>query len=993
VSTDRRRPWCVLMVGLTLCSAAFAMPAAVPGPAIAIFSDSDFPYFCAPPGLTGPDMQAWFTRLGLRADLLDSNALADPQRFSAEKYAALIHLYGNTFPEDAADNLRRFHQSGGSLISAGVPFCHPCRRTGVADWAWVTGAKDQAEVTAEAAHSGKWGIKIAKGSPGWSGLQQIARIPAKPGETFTLGGWAKTLDTGGGPQADALLLRYWDAGGRFLGQEGPSLPSPGGDWSFVSANVTTPPQTAAVDVILVLWKPPATVWIDDVVLVRGQLPAGSPVSPVGNLLPNPGFEQPGGDWKDLGHVEFFGHDRLGTGGFYTSAGPRGELLYHADADPLSLAALDWPRWQRLYRDGALGATQALNPASLPPEDKVVPIVEFRDPAGTWPVITLIRHGCPQFAGAVDVWAGAALFASGDLDAVLAQREVFGRAALYALRQRGITPAADLLARADRFYRASALPAGIIPHTAQRGFDGVFPKCPLPARKLCVVDASALPLDEKLALVSLQGVINARQPRLYLVTDRTDAKSGSPTVEERWLDWMKARGDIAEIERMSDPWSLLKRWKDEIRGAVITDPDLPTSVNIATMICGLDHAVMVSPELARRLRLPVIADLRGRWHTNVAAYEWAIANLWPRLNHNLLGIMYPEWVRPRDYLIAQKAFCFWITGAKDARPGVASPLEETAVISRLLAEAPVNIGVLGAPWAGDGVGIQEGPGVTLLSTYAKFLSWSAETGNLSVHSGTQPPQFRRELPPAPPLDRTKVYLSFMVSDGDAPINWYSFFLTRYWDDPVHGRFPLAWSLGPTTYDLMPDLMDYYYHKAGPNDTFVCACSGVGYCYPGPYASRYEHPDRVFKGFLDLTGQYMRRLDERGLWTHSADSERLRRYAAGLPGLQYFLPDYGLQPDTTPANATVTVDGVPAFHAIAGFDPKGDSDRALELIVSDIRRNTPPQRPAFLNAFVQCYPCSPTVLQQVLDQLGPDYVPVLPEHLATLYKTAAERQPGQ
>ena len=38
--------------------------------------------------------------------------------------------------------------------------------------------------------------------------------------------------------------------------------------------------------------------------------------------------------------------------------------------------------------------------------------------------------------------------------------------------------------------------------------------------------------------------------------------------------------------------------------------------------------------------------------------------------------------------------------------------------------------------------------------------------------------------------------------------------------------------------------------------------------------------------------------RGLWTHSADRTQLRRYVAGLPGLQYLLPDYGRLPTTAP-----------------------------------------------------------------------------------------------
>ena len=971
-------------------AALFALTAlpALAAPKIAIFNDGDFPYWGAPSGLTGPDMQTWFARLGLSADLLDDDALGDPQRFNAEKYAAYIHLYGNTFPESAGENLRRFHEHGGSLISAGVPFCHPCRRTGAFGWSWVGWGPDQDEIAQEAAHSGALGIRISKRLDAWTGIQQTEKLPAKAGETFTVGGWVKTTDASAGRKPDELLLRYWDKGGRFLGQTGPQLPASNKDWQFISQSVTTPPDTAQVDVVLALWKPSATICVDDLVLVRGEIPADPTTAAKANLLPDPGFERGGGEWKDLGHVEWFGHDKLGTGGFYTSTGARGELLYQASADPLSLAVLDWPSWQRRYLTGTW-PTQALNPTTLPAEDKIAPIVAFKDAAGTWPLVALIKHNCAQFRGTIDAWAGTSLFYSDGNGGSLPQREAFGRAALYVLQERGLlTGKADLLRRADAAYRAALPPANLKPVAAQRNYDGVFPKCNPPARKLIVADVSGLALDEKLAFTSLEGIINGRQPRLYLVTDQYGTEGGKLTVDERWLEWLKTRGDIEGSERPTDPWSLLTKWPGEVKGAVITDPDLPATINIATMICGLEGAVMLSPRLAKEHKLPVVADLRGRWKTNVAAYQWAITNLWPRLNHNLLGLMWPDWTRPRDYLIAQKAFCFWITGPKDAKPGVASPLEETALIAKFLGQIPTNIGTLGAPWAGDGVGIQEGPGVTLLSEYGKFLAWSAETGNLSVHSGTKPPVFKRPMAPAPTLDRSKVYLTFMVSDGDAPINWYGFFLIRYWDDPVRGQIPLVWSLGPTSYDLMPNLLDYYYRKSGTNDSFVCACSGVGYCYPNIYGSRYAQPERLFQGYVDLTRQYMGRFDERGLWTHTADPERLRQFAAGVPAMQYFLPDYSRQPDTTATNATGTISGIPSFRAVVSFDPKGGPEQALKLIVDDIRKYTPPQRPAFLNAFVQCYPCSPTLLKQVLDQLGPEYVPVLPEHLAELYKAAGK-----
>jgi hypothetical protein len=967
------------LAAVLLC--LIAPGAAHGGPAIAIFNDPAFPYFDAP-NLSGPDMQAWFARLGVKADLLDADKLADPRILNTRNYAALVCLPGNTFPSIAAENLRRFHTHGGGLVSTGVPFCHPCRQTGARGWTWAINGRDTAEITPEAAHSGSYGVRIVKAGVSWSGMILGSRIPARPGETFTLGGWARTRDRNGSPQTDAILLRSFDASGRFLGQTGPDLPPSGPGWSFVSAKVTTPPGTASVDVIVVLWKAPASVWLDDLVLVRGELRPGAP-----NLLPNPGFEQAGGEWTDLGHVECFGHDKIGTGGFHNTGRPT-DFVYHAGADPLGLQALGWEARRRAVLAARLPFVQTLDPASLPAGDTVAPIVEWKDASGAWPVVALVRHGCSQFPNAIDVWAGVGLFYGGTVEDLLAQREVLGRAALYILAKRGgISQRADLIRRADAAYRAMLPKSALTPVKEMRAGNAVFPSSARPARHIVAADVSRLSLNEKLLLASLEGVINSKQPRLYLITDHAGV-TAKPTPEERWLAWLKERGDVDVIERAPDPWSLLKRWPGEVKGVIITDPRLPASVSIATMMCGLNHAVMAPAALAKRLKLPVIADLRGRWKTNAEADRWAIQRLWPRLNHDFIALMWPGWVWPRDYIIAHRGFCFWISGVKDAVPGVGSPLEETLAISELLAKAPVNIGTIGAPWAGDGVGIQEWPGVSLLSVYGKFMVWSAETGNLSFHAGTKPPLFRHAIPPAPALDRSKVYLTFMVSDGDAPINWCGFFLTTYWDDPVRGTIPLAWSFGPTGADLMPDLMDYYYRKAGPNDTFVCACSGVGYCYPNAYATRFTHPKQILNGFLSLTHEYMRRVDERGVWTHSANADMLNTYAGSLPGAKYMLPDYGVQPDTTIENMNAVHDGIPSFRAVCGFDAKGDSEVARRLMVADIRRFTPKTRPAFLNAFVQCYPASPTVIKQVLDDLGPEYVPVLPEHLAELY-TQAQR----
>ena len=88
------------------------------------------------------------------------------------------------------------------------------------------------------------------------------------------------------------------------------------------------------------------------------------------------------------------------------------------------------------------------------------------------------------------------------------------------------------------------------------------------------------------------------------------------------------------------------------------------------------------------------------------------------------------------------------------------------MEQLFARMPVNIPVMSYPWAAKDVGIGEGPGVTLFAEFGKYLVGSIDCSNLSVHSGIRVPQFRQKpMPRLPAEDRSKVYVSFVISDGD------------------------------------------------------------------------------------------------------------------------------------------------------------------------------------------------------------------------------------
>ncbi|MEU6718854.1 GxGYxYP domain-containing protein [Nonomuraea sp. NPDC046802] len=149
-------------------------------------------------------------------------------------------------------------------------------------------------------------------------------------------------------------------------------------------------------------------------------------------------------------------------------------------------------------------------------------------------------------------------------------------------------------------------------------------------RLDVADVGTLHGNDQLLLTTLQGVVNRRGPRLYFTFD-------NPQHDLRWLD-----GTGAAVTRHDRPLDLVARYRNEVRGAILHDPDVPDSVNVATTLAGLENAVAATAEQATRYGLKTITDLRGRFDPGdvLATYRWQLANLFPRCAHTLLSGLPP-----------------------------------------------------------------------------------------------------------------------------------------------------------------------------------------------------------------------------------------------------------------------------------------------------------------------------------------------------------------
>ncbi|MFH8487710.1 GxGYxYP domain-containing protein [Streptomyces longisporoflavus] len=149
-------------------------------------------------------------------------------------------------------------------------------------------------------------------------------------------------------------------------------------------------------------------------------------------------------------------------------------------------------------------------------------------------------------------------------------------------------------------------------------------------RLDVADVSALDGNDQLLLTTLQGVVNRHEPRLYFNFDKSEVD----------LRWLPATG--AAVTRHDDALDLVRRYRKQVRGAIIVDPDVPDSVNIATTLAGLENAVAATADQAHKHGLRTVMDLRGRFDADdvLATYHWQLDHLFPRCSHALLAGLPP-----------------------------------------------------------------------------------------------------------------------------------------------------------------------------------------------------------------------------------------------------------------------------------------------------------------------------------------------------------------
>jgi hypothetical protein len=509
---------------------------------------------------------------------------------------------------------------------------------------------------------------------------------------------------------------------------------------------------------------------------------------------------------------------------------------------------------------------------------------------------------------------------------------------------------------------------------------------------------------RVALASLQGIVNRDDPKLYLGMDKV-------------LSWAEYHSGKIKIKIEPDVYKIFETYKDKPKGMVVYDTTLDAECNIAITYAGVDDLIPVTADLAedfsKRYGWKVVQDLRGRWTNRVEAYKWSLENLFPRCTKFALmhydftptPLTVPLWLEGGghrgaasvDYAVASRMFV-WFIGNRPL-PG------EMELANKVMESVPFYTPVVGA----SGGSMYDEP--ALVSYVASFanLHIPLYSYNCSVLSGIQIPDRllkQKKLPPPRDFGPDKIYITFTNSEhdnmghvigGGPPWDVLGFETDDpyriFWCDPMRGQVPVGWPIGPLLCELAPTVLARIVLTQTDNDCLMAALSGICLTDLPGFASAYpKSQDDLLAGYSKLSGQYMKRLG----WTTVnpwGPPGGLRTFVKNIPGLEGVFEGYtGRLGGGGYDRANYLLEGVPVFHALTyGIAGEGRQEtisesytRRAKILVDQIMAVKTTERPAFIHAWTIGWDYCPTILKMAADQLPKDYVVVRPDEMAALFK---------
>lgn len=468
------------------------------------------------------------------------------------------------------------------------------------------------------------------------------------------------------------------------------------------------------------------------------------------------------------------------------------------------------------------------------------------------------------------------------------------------------------------------------------------------------------LPEQAFLISLQGVANLGAPRLYFIYPESWAFTYTPAV----FDFYTEKKDFA-FRQLRTAEQALNALKQHVKGYVIWDRSVRTSLIVAFTAAGLEEAVVVSEDqipLVEKAGLKLVEDFRGEFtgQTDAQIYAWAYDRYWERCNKELIiwmGGEHGRIMKPgvADWGIYNKAFFNDLSTRE-------SDTEEYALACRLLSEMkPVSLVMGWHSYAKD----LEREHVKLTSNFGHRVEGLHTLPNMSFSCQVPlTPGFKftnnhNIVPGQKYIPGKKVYITCIQTDGLGIGAWLK---------PGRGEIPYAWEVIMNYVWLAPAMQEFFYSMATPNDYFIGCLSGPGYMYP-----KAVPPDKL-PLLIEKAYQLMEQLDLKVFEimdysegaTVEGNTELTREvvdaYYKGMPDILGFVNGYA------PAFTFTVRDGKP----LVSYDYYLSPTRTEEEAVADLEELAAinSTRPYFLLVHVR-ESSNVKRVKSILDRLGPEF----------------------
>jgi hypothetical protein len=368
--------------------------------------------------------------------------------------------------------------------------------------------------------------------------------------------------------------------------------------------------------------------------------------------------------------------------------------------------------------------------------------------------------------------------------------------------------------------------------------------------------------ESLLFYSFQGVVNRDKANIYF--NRYE--------EKIFLDWYKKYPHL-EFEQYANPYDLLTEYaSDYADGYVMVDPEVPDTINVGANYASIETLLPVTEQLLNSNKLPpldVVYDLHQTFKgvdfkqlSRVEVNQWIYENQWPDASRTLVSIMNRPFYKDdgrlqhfytrnssRDYAVAERALFF------DLSSNPSHPVEKS-LKDKILSEMEPHSISWG--WHVDRDGEHEH--IAQLSKHGLIAVGGAnEAPNFSFHSRVEikdgVKNFREYNQGITINDQIedKIYLTFVMSDGDSLNHLLRNAHGGQWLDNERGAIPFNWEMQLKLADIGPGILDYFQSTATGNDFFMASASGIGYTFPSEMPqSKLDAHLRESKPYFSETG---------------------------------------------------------------------------------------------------------------------------------------------